>query len=84
MKKLETKVIAATGGAAGAAAAISPFILWLLGVNVWHASSAAGKAAEAVAAVPAPVSGAVLFVITGLVTLVLGYTAPHTHVTTPP
>jgi hypothetical protein len=75
--KIETKVVAATGGSI-AATAVTPFILWLLGVNVWHASSTAGHAVDAVAAVPPPVSGLVLFVVSAAVTALAGYWAPHT------
>jgi hypothetical protein len=66
---IETKVVAATAGAA-----VGEFVLWLLGVTVWHVSSAADHASQAVGAVPTPVSALILMGATALA----GYFAPHT------
>lgn len=74
---IETKVVAATAGSV-AGTAVGGFILWLLGVTVWHVSSAAEHAPQAVAAVPGPVSALLLFVIGAVGTAVGGYVAPHT------
>jgi hypothetical protein len=54
------------------------FILWLLGVILWHVSSAAGSAAAAIAAVPAPVSDVLILGIPALCAAMGGYLAPHT------
>lgn len=80
MKKtapVETKVVAGTAGA-GAGAVISQFILWMLGCWAWGAPWAAGKAADAVAAVPGPVSGLVVLVVTVIGAYGAGWLAPHT------
>jgi len=74
---VEAKVLAATGGALGGSA-VSSFALWFLGARVWHVGYAAGKASEAIAAVPAPVSGLVFAGLATLGTYVAGYRAPHT------
>ncbi len=77
MKTIETKVIAAMAGG-GAGAAVASFIAWLLGVTIWHASNTAGQAAQAVEAVPLPVSGFVGILLAALGALASGYAAPHT------
>jgi hypothetical protein len=76
-KILETKVAAATiaGGAGGA---LATFILWALGVLVWHAPSVAGSADLATAAVPAPVTGVILTLLPAGLALLAGWLAPHT------
>jgi hypothetical protein len=60
----ESKVYGATIGG-GAGATLTAFVLWLLGVLIWHVSSTAPAAGDAIAAVPLPVAG----VLTGLITL---------------
>ena len=70
-------MIAATAGS-GLGAAVSAFLLWLLGVTAFGASSNADQVAKAVAAVPEPVGAllAILIAIGGA--FVGGYAAPHT------
>ena len=75
---VETKVVAGTAGA-GAGAVVSQFVLWLLGCWAWGASWAADKAVDAVAAVPGPVSGLIVLVVTVIGSYVFGWLAPHTH-----
>jgi hypothetical protein len=82
-KIIETKVIASTGGA-GAGVVLSPFILWLLGVIVWHVPSDAAHAIAAVAAVPTPVVGIVGIIAIPGITFLSGYRAPHTDRTPAP
>jgi len=77
-QRIESKVIAATGGS-GAGAVLASFVLWLLGVTVWHVGFAADKAEQAVAAVPSPVAGLILLIVSALGALGAGYAAPHTH-----
>lgn len=79
----ESKVWAATIGS-GAGLAISEFILWILGVTIWGASNAAGKAADAVAAVPQPVAGIIGLGLTAGLAFAAGWLAKHTHVTDNP
>jgi cytochrome bd-type quinol oxidase subunit 2 len=74
---VETKVIAATGSAAGGVAT-STFAVWLLGVLVWGAPYDADHAAHAVLAVPAPVSVLAGLAITAGFTWVGSYLARHT------
>ncbi len=76
-KTIETKVIAAAFGGAGGAA-VSGFLLWLLGVLIWHAPSDAGHAVAAIDSVPTPVSGLVLLLIAAAAAGIAGYAAPHT------
>jgi hypothetical protein len=78
VKNLETKVIAAAAGS-GLAAALSAFLLWLVGVLAFGASSGADQVPKALAAVPEPVGGllAILVAIGGA--FIGGYAAPHTH-----
>jgi hypothetical protein len=78
VKALETKVLAGAVGAAGGGA-LGNFLLWVLGVTVWHTSAAASASNLAVSAVPAPVAGILLFVVPGVTAFVGGYLAPHTH-----
>jgi ABC-type multidrug transport system fused ATPase/permease subunit len=75
---VESKVIAGAAGG-GIGGALATFTLWLLGVFVWGASSAADQAEKAVAAVPTPVAGLVLIVLSSVVAFAAGYVAPHTH-----
>lgn len=77
-KIIETKVVvgAAAGGIGGA---LGSFLLWLLGVTIWHAPAAAGSADAATAAVPAPVAGLLLTVLPAVLALIGGWLAPHTH-----
>lgn len=79
MKKIEAKVIAATGGSVGGAGVVSTFVLWLLGITVWGVPWTADKASEAIGAVPGPVQVLTVAVIGGLITFIAGYTAPHTN-----
>lgn len=74
---IEAKVIAAIAGG-GLGGAIGQFLLWLLGVLVWHASSTADRATVATAAVPAPVSMLLVALIAAGGAGLAGYSAPHT------
>lgn len=74
---VEGKVSASTIGS-GAGATASALILWILGVTFWHASTDATQAAAAVAAVPVPVSAAVIGVLTPGLAFLGGYLARHT------
>jgi len=78
MNPIEAKVIAAIAGG-GLGGAIGQFLLWLLGVLVWHASSAADAATAATAAVPGPVSMLLVALIAAGGAGLAGYAAPHTH-----
>lgn len=79
---VEAKVYAATIGG-GAGAIVSAFLVWLLGVLVWDAPSTSAAAAEAVAAVPGPVTAIVGLIITVGSTFLGGYLARHTPRPTP-
>jgi hypothetical protein len=79
---IETKVVAATGSAAYGAA-LSTFVVWLLGVTVWGAPDDADHAAKAVLAVPAPASVLIVLGITGGATWIGSYLARHTPRDTP-
>jgi hypothetical protein len=74
---IETKVIAAAGGA-GLGGAFGTFVLWLLGVTFWHSSAAADKATEAVSSVPQPVAALIVIVVALIGSAIAGYVAPHT------
>lgn len=74
---VETKVVAAAGGAGGGAV-FAQFVAWLLGVTVWHVGFDADKAGDAVAAVPAPVYAMIALVVTILGGAIGGWLAPHT------
>lgn len=77
MQTIETKVIAA--GAGGLAAGeFSRFVVWLLGVVLWHQPDTALKAGEAIAAVPGPVAALVPPALGGVCAFLAGYVAPHT------
>lgn len=75
---VESKVIAATGGAVASGGVVSTFVLWAMGVAFWGAPGAAGSASDAIAAVPGPIIGLVTAVVGGVITFVSGYYAPHT------
>lgn len=70
---LSPKVLAAAAGA-GAGTIVSTFLLWILGVTVWSQSASADNVSAAIAAVPPPVAGLVLLVVTVIGTYVPGYT----------
>lgn len=78
MANIEAKVIAAAAGS-GLGAALSAFLLWILGVFAFGASGNADQVTKALAAVPEPVGGllAILVAIGGA--FIGGYVAPHTH-----
>jgi hypothetical protein len=65
----------ANGGTAGAA--LSTFILWILGVTVWGAESDADSALDAVTSVPGPVAGVVLLGLTYGGAMAAGWVAKH-------
>lgn len=77
MRNIETKVIAAAAGS-GLGSFLGSFLIWLMGVFLWHGSDAADKATDTAALVPIPVSALVLAVITIAGTYLAGYNAPHT------
>jgi hypothetical protein len=78
MSNIETKVIAAAAGS-GLGAALSAFLLWVLGITAFGASSAADQVPKALAAVPEPV-GALLAILVAIGAAGIGgYVAPHTH-----
>jgi len=83
MNSIEAKVIAAIAGG-GLGGAIGQFLLWLLGVLVWHASSSADKATAATAAVPGPVSMLLVALMAAIGAGLAGYSAPHTSRTPSP
>lgn len=60
---ISPKVVAASAGA-GAGAAISTLINWLLGVFVWQQPATAAGVADAISAVPSPVSAIILLLVT--------------------
>lgn len=74
---IESKVIASAAGS-GLGGAVGTFVLWLLGVGVWHASNSASAAAQAVSAVPAPVSELTVVLLAVGGAFLAGYVAPHT------
>lgn len=74
---IETKVIVGAAGA-GAGAAVSAFLLWLLGCVFWGQSWDAASATDAVAAVPEPVAGVLALLVTAAGSFAAGYAAPHT------
>ena len=83
---VEAKVYAALAGG-GIGGALGSFLLWLLGVSVWHVSSSAPQSAAANAAVPPPVADLLLILLPGGLAWLAGYLAPHTprpDLTTPP
>jgi hypothetical protein len=77
MSTIESKVIAATAGS-GAGAAVSAFVLWLLGITVWHVPNTADSAGSAISAVPTPVAGLIAIVLAVAGAFLAGYAAPHT------
>jgi hypothetical protein len=77
MNPIEAKVIAAIAGG-GLGGAIGQFLLWLLGVLVWHASNTADAATAATAAVPEPVSMLLVALMAAVGAGLAGYSAPHT------
>jgi hypothetical protein len=74
---IETKVIAAAGGA-GLGGAVGTFALWLLGVLFWGSPASADKATVAVASVPEPVGALIVIVVSLVGAAFAGYRAPHT------
>jgi hypothetical protein len=80
---IESKVVAAATGS-GVGAAAGTFVLWVMGITIWHVPNTADRAAEAVGAIPSPVSTLVLVVIAAIGSAVGGWLAPHTHLRPPP
>ena len=74
---IESKVYAATLGS-GAGTILSGFLLWILGVTFWGASSDAAQSVTAASAVPAPVAALVTLLLTIGGAFAAGYAAPHT------
>lgn len=77
VRQVETKVIAAAVGG-GVGDGLAEFLIWLLGVLVWHQPYAGPLAEQAGLGVPGPVQHLVraLLVLAGVG--LGGYTAPHT------
>jgi len=73
LKNIETKVIASAAGAGGGGV-VSAFLLWLLGVLLWHVPNDAEHAVQAAAA-----AGLLALILVVLGSLIAGYEAPHTH-----
>lgn len=69
---ISPKTVAATAGA-GLGAAVSSLIIWLLGVTLWGQPATANTVDAAVAAVPSPVSGLVLLIVTAASAGLSGY-----------
>ncbi|MGN9802079.1 hypothetical protein [Micromonospora sp. L32] len=69
-RPIESKVKAATVGAGGSAAVITPAVLWLVD-ELWFNGAAAP-------AVPLPLVGVIGLVVTGACAFVAGYLAKHT------
>jgi hypothetical protein len=74
---VETKVYAALVGGVGGGA-IGSFLLWLLGITVWHVSNAATAAGAAAAAVPPPVAYLLQWGLPGALAWGAAWLAPHT------
>jgi hypothetical protein len=66
------KVIASAAGA-GVGATVSTLIVWLLGVVVWKQPMTAAAVNDAVTAVPSPVAGLILLLLTAASAAVPGY-----------
>ncbi|MEV4197000.1 hypothetical protein [Micromonospora globbae] len=69
-RPIESKVKAATAGAGGSAAVITPAVLWVID-ELWFNGAAAPD-------VPLPLVGIVGLVVTGVCAFVAGYWAKHT------
>lgn len=74
---LETKVVAGAAGA-GLGGVSTSFIVWLLGVLIWHASPSALSAGSALTAVPTPVSLLIGALVAAAGSFIAAYRAPHT------
>lgn len=74
---VETKVYAATAGFVGSSV-VATLLIWLMGAWLWDAGFGSDQVDAALAAVPSPVSAAVLLVLGSLGTFLAGYAAPHT------
>lgn len=77
MAKHETKVISA-GLGAPLGGALAAYVTWQTGVMFFGASKDAGKAVDAVAAVPTPLAALLGFICVGGVAYLAGWLAPHT------
>jgi len=75
---VEAKVYAALAGG-GIGGALGGFLLWLLGVTVWHVPPSAAASAAASSAVPPPVADLLLILLPGGLAWLGSYAAPHTH-----
>lgn len=73
----ETKVVAATGGAAGGGV-VAGFIVWLLGITIWGAPWDAAHESSALAAVPLVVAVLVTSAVGAVSAYIAGRRAPHT------
>jgi hypothetical protein len=77
-KPMEAKVKAALLGATASSSVGSTFVLWGMGVLLWHKSANADSVNMAISAVPTPVAAVVIGVVAGLGAAFAGYAAPHT------
>lgn len=74
MTTIHPKVFASTIGS-GIGGTLSALVLWILGVTAWHSPASATGAEAAIAAVPAPVVGAVVLALTVGTTFTAGWLA---------
>lgn len=72
---IEPKVVAAITGAGGGAA-VATFLDYVIGVTIYGADATANAGADAVAKVPAPVTGIIAILLAAIGAGVLGYRAP--------
>lgn len=79
MSRVETKVWAAVAGFFTGSAAISPLILWLLGVFVFNGSSTAAAADATIAGVPWPIALAVTTLLGSSTGAVAAWKAPPSN-----
>jgi hypothetical protein len=77
VSNIETKVIAA-GGGAGLGAAVSTFLVWLLGVLVFGGSASADQVTKTAGAVPEPAGALLAILVTIGSGILAGWAAPHT------
>lgn len=75
---VEPKVLGATVGAPGGVV-VAQFVVWLLGVLVWHQPDTADHATATYAAVPIYVIAILTLTITAAGTFIGGWLPPHAH-----
>lgn len=75
--RVETKVIAAAGGAGGGGV-FGTLILWVLGASLFGAGWGADQVEAALAAVPSPIVNILPPLLAAAGALAAGFSAPHT------